>query len=121
MPSVATHSSSSLVDEIPEPSTSSAGRISSARSRAWTLLSGTCEEDRGKGRAGASRSADEHGRIRLECVRDISPGDEAERLALLRDRDGLTAFVRIGKECGHDDAWPGRSEELVATCAVVAR
>jgi L-alanine-DL-glutamate epimerase-like enolase superfamily enzyme len=48
--------------------------------------------------------------------RDITPEDEAERLARLRERQGFDAFkVRIGKECGHDaDEWPGRTEAVVA-------
>jgi L-alanine-DL-glutamate epimerase-like enolase superfamily enzyme len=47
--------------------------------------------------------------------RDISPDDEAERLARLRDTLGYRAFkFRIGKECGHDaDEWPGRTEAIV--------
>ena len=47
--------------------------------------------------------------------RDISPGDEAERLVRLRDTFGYRAFkIRIGKVCGHDeDQWPGRTEALV--------
>ena len=49
--------------------------------------------------------------------RDISPEDEAERLARLRDQQGFRAFkIRIGKVCGHDeDQWPGRTEALVST------
>src|SRR5262245_22375781 len=49
--------------------------------------------------------------------RDISPRDEATRLAKLRDQFGFTAFkFRIGAECGHDvDEWPGRTEEIVPT------
>ena len=49
--------------------------------------------------------------------RDIEPADEAERLTRLREDHGFAAFkIRIGKECGHDeDAWPGRTEELVRT------
>lgn len=41
--------------------------------------------------------------------RDITPADEADRLARLRDQKGFRAFkVRIGKVCGHDqDQWPG--------------
>src|SRR5581483_2216947 len=40
---------------------------------------------------------------------DITPKDEARRLAELRDLHGFTAFkIRIGRECGHDqDEWPG--------------
>ncbi len=47
--------------------------------------------------------------------RDITPEDEAERLARLRDSHGYGAFkIRVGKECGHDeDEWPGRSEAVV--------
>jgi L-alanine-DL-glutamate epimerase-like enolase superfamily enzyme len=49
--------------------------------------------------------------------RDITPADEAERLARLRDRHGYGAFkIRVGKKTGHDeDEWPGRTEELVPT------
>jgi L-alanine-DL-glutamate epimerase-like enolase superfamily enzyme len=48
--------------------------------------------------------------------RDITPADEAERLARLRESQGMDAFkIRIGKECGHDrDEWPGRTEQVVA-------
>jgi len=47
--------------------------------------------------------------------RDITPADEAARLARLRDDKGFRAFkIRIGKVCGHDqDQWPGRTESLV--------
>jgi L-alanine-DL-glutamate epimerase-like enolase superfamily enzyme len=47
--------------------------------------------------------------------RDITPEEEAERLARLRDTRGFQAFkIRIGKVCGHDeDEWPGRTEALV--------
>jgi len=49
--------------------------------------------------------------------RDITPADEAKRLAALRDTKGFRAFkIRIGKVCGHDqDQWPGRTESLVPT------
>ncbi len=48
--------------------------------------------------------------------RDITPEDEAARLARLRDDAGYRAFkFRVGRECGHDeDEWPGRSEAVVA-------
>jgi L-alanine-DL-glutamate epimerase-like enolase superfamily enzyme len=48
--------------------------------------------------------------------RDITPAEEAERLATLREEHGFTAFkIRVGKECGHDeDEWPGRTEAVVA-------
>lgn len=47
--------------------------------------------------------------------RDITPADEADRLAALQQANGFTAFkIRIGKECGHDqDEWPGRTEAVV--------
>jgi L-alanine-DL-glutamate epimerase-like enolase superfamily enzyme len=47
--------------------------------------------------------------------RDITPEDEAERLARLKDSHGYRAFKsRVGRECGHDqDEWPGRSEAVV--------
>jgi L-alanine-DL-glutamate epimerase-like enolase superfamily enzyme len=47
--------------------------------------------------------------------RDITPEDEAERFARLRDSHGYDAFkFRVGRECGHDaDEWPGRSEAIV--------
>ncbi len=47
--------------------------------------------------------------------RDISPQDEADRLARLRQTHGFDAFkIRVGRECGHDeDEWPGRTEEVV--------
>jgi L-alanine-DL-glutamate epimerase-like enolase superfamily enzyme len=49
--------------------------------------------------------------------RDITPKDEAERLARLRDSHGYGAFkIRVGRKCGHDeDQRPGRTEELVPT------
>jgi L-alanine-DL-glutamate epimerase-like enolase superfamily enzyme len=48
--------------------------------------------------------------------RDITPAEEAERLARLQGEYGYTAFkIRVGKECGHDqDEWPGRTEAVVA-------
>ena len=47
--------------------------------------------------------------------RDITPAEEAARLADLQQRHGFTAFkIRIAKECGHDaDEWPGRTEAVV--------
>ena len=47
--------------------------------------------------------------------RDITPEQEAERLARLRDDRGFGAFkIRVGKVCGHDeDQRPGRTEALV--------
>jgi len=49
--------------------------------------------------------------------RDITPGDEADRLSRLRQEFGYDAFkFRIGAECGRDqDEWPGRTEEIVPT------
>jgi L-alanine-DL-glutamate epimerase-like enolase superfamily enzyme len=47
--------------------------------------------------------------------RDITPDDEADRLARLKDKHGYNAFkFRVGRECGHDqDEWPGRTEAVV--------
>ena len=47
--------------------------------------------------------------------RDISPAEEAARLAKLRDEHGFKAFkVRLGVPTGHDrDAAPGRTEALI--------
>jgi L-alanine-DL-glutamate epimerase-like enolase superfamily enzyme len=47
--------------------------------------------------------------------RDISPADEAERLARLRDSHGYRAFkIRVGREVGRDeDAAPGRTEAII--------
>lgn len=49
--------------------------------------------------------------------RDITPADEAERLAQLAETEGYDAFkIRVGASSpkGEDaDEWPGRSEELV--------
>ena len=49
--------------------------------------------------------------------RDITPKDEADRFARLRDEFGFDAFkFRIGAEVGRDqDEWPGRTEEIVPT------
>ena len=46
--------------------------------------------------------------------RDIGPGDEAERLARLRDACGYDAFkIRVGSEFGNDvDEAPGRTEAI---------
>jgi L-alanine-DL-glutamate epimerase-like enolase superfamily enzyme len=47
--------------------------------------------------------------------RDITPADEAARLARLRDSHGYRAFkIRVGKEVGRDtDAAPGRTEAII--------
>ncbi len=47
--------------------------------------------------------------------RDITPEDEAARLAALQDEFGYGAFkFRVGRECGHDaDEWPGRTDAVV--------
>jgi L-alanine-DL-glutamate epimerase-like enolase superfamily enzyme len=46
---------------------------------------------------------------------DVPPGEEADRLARLRQSHGFDAFkIRVGKECGRDeDEWPGRTEAVV--------
>ncbi|HEY8549989.1 MAG TPA: mandelate racemase/muconate lactonizing enzyme family protein [Vicinamibacterales bacterium] len=47
--------------------------------------------------------------------RDISPADEAARLARLRDSHGFRAFkIRVGREVGRDtDAAPGRTDAII--------
>ena len=47
--------------------------------------------------------------------RDISPADEAARLARLRESHGYRAFkIRVGREVGRDgDAAPGRTEAII--------
>jgi L-alanine-DL-glutamate epimerase-like enolase superfamily enzyme len=49
--------------------------------------------------------------------RDISPADEADRLARLRDSLGASAFkIRLGTPAGMNrDAAPGRSEAIIPT------
>lgn len=46
---------------------------------------------------------------------EITPEDEAVRLARLRDEFGYDAFkFRVARECGRDiDEWPGRTEAIV--------
>lgn len=56
--------------------------------------------------------------------RDISPADEAARLASLRGSHGFRAFkIRVGREVGRDaDAAPGRTEAIIpAVRAAVGR
>jgi len=60
------------------------------------------------------------GRLRAyasSMKRDITPADEAARLAALRDTHGFDAFkFRVGAECGRGlDEWPGRTEEIIPT------
>jgi L-alanine-DL-glutamate epimerase-like enolase superfamily enzyme len=49
--------------------------------------------------------------------RDITPADEADRIASLRDTRGFRACkIRVGDGTGEDrDRWEGRSEELIDT------
>ena len=49
--------------------------------------------------------------------RDITPKDETERLARLRNQYGFDAIkIRVGSECGRNrDEWPGRTEEIIPT------
>ena len=49
--------------------------------------------------------------------RDITPEDEAARLARLRDQFGYDAFkFRVASECGRDiDEWPARTKTIVPT------
>lgn len=55
--------------------------------------------------------------------RDITPADEAERFKRLRGEQGYDAFkFRVGEECGRDrDAWPGRTEGIVAAVSQALR
>ncbi|MEL6518461.1 MAG: mandelate racemase/muconate lactonizing enzyme family protein [Pseudomonadota bacterium] len=58
------------------------------------------------------------GRVRAyasSMKRDITPGDEAERMTRLAGEQGFTAFkVRAGAEVGRGrDEWPGRTEEII--------
>lgn len=49
--------------------------------------------------------------------RSVTAGEELERMLRLRDEKGITAFkFRIGKEASrNEDAWEGRSEEMITT------
>ncbi|MDE0209616.1 MAG: mandelate racemase/muconate lactonizing enzyme family protein [Boseongicola sp.] len=49
--------------------------------------------------------------------RDVTPDEEAGRLARLRDAHGFDAFkIRAGAEVGRDqDEWAGRTEEVIPT------
>lgn len=74
------------------------------------------------GRPVASLIGGRPGRLRAyasSMKRDISPQDEAGRLARLCAELGFTAAKwRIGAECGQDvDEWPGRTEAIVPAVA----
>ncbi|MCK4747212.1 MAG: mandelate racemase/muconate lactonizing enzyme family protein, partial [Bacteroidales bacterium] len=49
--------------------------------------------------------------------RSIKAVEELDRMLRLRDEKGISAFkFRIGKEASHnEDAWPGRTEDMIAT------
>ena len=55
--------------------------------------------------------------------RKIKPEEEAQRLNKLHDDYGIDAFkFRIGVPCGNDgDAWPGRTEAIVAAVSKALR
>jgi L-alanine-DL-glutamate epimerase-like enolase superfamily enzyme len=106
-----------LVDEIPEREHKFPG---SHLYRALAGLETALWDLRGKlaGRGVCELLGGRPGKVRAygsSMRRDITPEDEASRLARLRDADGFDAFkFRIGKECGHDaDEWAGRTEEIV--------
>ena len=106
-----------LVDRIPEREHKFPG---SYLSRALGGLDTALWDLRGKleGRSVCELAGGSPGPLRAYASsmrRDISPGDEAERLARLRDEHGFTAFkFRVGAECGRDvDEWPGRTEAIV--------
>jgi L-alanine-DL-glutamate epimerase-like enolase superfamily enzyme len=107
----------SLVEEIPEREHKFPG---SYFFRALSGLDTALWDLRGKveGRSVSELLGAPQARLRAYASsmrRDITPEDEAERLARLHERDGFDAVkVRIGKECGHDsDEWPGRTEAVV--------
>ena len=81
-----------------------------------TALRGPARQARGQYRSSCSLGGTPR-RLRTYASsmrRDISPADEAARLARLRDEHGFDAFKwRIAAECGHDiDEWPGRTEAI---------
>jgi L-alanine-DL-glutamate epimerase-like enolase superfamily enzyme len=106
-----------LVDEIPErehkfPGSYLYRALAGLDTALWDLRGklegkGVCELLGGSRRALRAYAS--------SMRRDITPGDEANRLLRLRDENGFDAFkIRIGKECGHDeDEWPGRTEAIV--------
>jgi L-alanine-DL-glutamate epimerase-like enolase superfamily enzyme len=109
----------SLVEEIPErehkfPGSHLYRALAGLDTALWDLRGKLEEKSVCKLLGGAPRELRAYG---SSMRRDITPVEEAERLARLRDANGFDAFkVRVGKECGHDsDQWPGRTEELVAT------
>lgn len=109
----------SLVDEIPEREHKFPG---SHLYRALAGLDTALWDLRGKleGQSVAGLLGGNPGTVRAYASsmrRAITPEEEAERLADVRERHGFDAFkVRIGKECGHDqDEWPGRTESVVET------
>jgi L-alanine-DL-glutamate epimerase-like enolase superfamily enzyme len=107
----------SLMCEIPEREHKFPG---SYLRRAMAGLDTAIWDWRGKqaGKPVAELLGGSAGQIRAygsSMVRDITPEDEAKRLARLRDEKGYDAFkFRIGKENGHDeDEWPGRTDAIV--------
>lgn len=106
-----------LVEEIPEREHKFPG---SYLRRALAGLDTAVWDWRGKqaGKPVAALLGGSAGQVRAygsSMVRDITPEDEAARLARLRDEQGFDAFkFRIGKENGHDqDEWPGRTDAIV--------
>lgn len=106
-----------LVDVIPEREHKFPG---SYLARALGGLDTAIWDARGRmaGRSVCALLGGAPGRLRAYASsmrRDITPADEATRLARLCDRHGFDAVkFRIGAECGHDvDEWPGRTEAIV--------
>lgn len=106
-----------IVEEIPEREHKFPG---SYLRRALAGLDTAVWDWRGKqaGKPVAALLGGSAGQVRAygsSMVRDITPEDEAARLARLRDEQGFDAFkFRIGKENGHDqDEWPGRTDAIV--------
>lgn len=107
----------SLVCEIPEREHKFPG---SYLRRALSGLDTAVWDWRGKqaGKPVAALLGGAAGQVRAygsSMVRDITPEDEAARLARLRDEQGFDAFkFRVGRENGHDrDEWPGRTDAIV--------
>jgi L-alanine-DL-glutamate epimerase-like enolase superfamily enzyme len=106
-----------LVDAIPEREHKYPG---SYLRRAMAGLDTALWDLRGKlaGKSVCELVGGKPGPIRVyasSMKRDITPEDEAARLARLRDEFGYDAFkFRVASECGHDiDEWPGRTEAIV--------
>jgi len=86
--------------------------LTGAETAAWDLLGRRSEKPVCELLGGVRKPIPAYG---SSMSRTITPRDEAERLARLRDERGFRAFkVRVGKVNGRDeDQWPGRTEAIV--------